>query len=604
MATAAQKAKAKKDRAAALKAAKSISKKGSKEHLRAIAKVKRLAAVMKEPTQSATDHAGAKDKRDAASKQRSAAITKMKAASGADKEKYRLQALAAASKMRVQGDIMRDVTDREKGQGTSYIGPATAAGRDERGLAEPNKWQQVNQALKDAGTPWSDAAQAAMYDKMFGTGAGTDTGTNTDQTSGGGSQTGGRTGDSRGGDREPSFGLENWWADEQYDYADYINGVQGGSELNQWDPMGSAWTGGPNLIPKGKYGMKQGPSSYLEERGIGHNLAYKPWMPTAWSPSSDVDEPYHGVPGSRWSTYRQMQEDQGLTKGRPKGYINPIYELLYHYGGKKPGVSGKATPQVVPGDWKPQTPPGGPTVYPLSQVPLFTSGRLSGVVPGGGGGGGGGGGDDDGGGGGGGGGGGTPFRGPLLSQYTGMSSATPQGLWRITGEPEKFTIDPIFGGAKKETYRMPISFYGGGEGPVNTHAIRRTAAGGWTPENNQWNIAGVRDQTLPGSLNLANWAGTQGAYTSTPNFQIQSGLNFLGSPDNATVQGTQVPFLAQSQGGTLSSTTPGPLGSGAFANWALPQMHGLIAGEPNGPVVGYNNPIYNVVAPPNDGGNV
>ena len=226
MATAAQKAKAKKDRTAALAAAKAITKKGSKAHLRAIAKVKRLTSVMKEPTQSATDHGSAKDKRDAASEQRSAAITKMKAASGADKEKYRLQALAAASKMRVQGDIMRDVTDREKGQGTSYVGPATAAGRDERGLAEPNKWQQVNKALEDAGIAWSDAAQASMYDKMFGTGAGTGSGGGGGSTSGGGKsggsgKSGGGGGQSGGGgDREPSFGLENWWADEQYDCAD------------------------------------------------------------------------------------------------------------------------------------------------------------------------------------------------------------------------------------------------------------------------------------------------------------------------------------------------------------------------------------------------
>ena len=116
MATAAQKAKAKKDRTAALAAAKAITKKGSKAHLRAIAKVKRLTSVMKEPTQSATDHGSAKDKRDAASEQRSAAITKMKAASGADKEKYRLQALAATSVQLRQPDATsEDLRSRTNG---------------------------------------------------------------------------------------------------------------------------------------------------------------------------------------------------------------------------------------------------------------------------------------------------------------------------------------------------------------------------------------------------------------------------------------------------------------------------------------------------------
>ena len=595
MATAAQKAKAKKDREAALKAVKSISKKGSKEHLRAIAKVKRLGAVMKEPTQSATDHAGAKDKRDAASEQRSTAITKMKAASGADKEKYRLQALAAASKMKVQGDIMRDITDREKGEGTSYIGPSTAAGRDERGLPEPNKWQQVNQALKDAGIAWSNAAQAKMYDKLFG--GDTDTDTDTDTTSGGGDQTGRGARDSRGGDREPSFGLENWWADEQYDYADYINGVQGGSELNQWDPMGSEWTGGPNLIPKGKYGMKQGPSSYLEERGIGHNLAYKPWMPTAWSPSSDVDEPYHGVPGSRWSTYRQMQEDQGLTKGRPKGYINPIYELLYHYGGKTPGVSGKATPQVVPGDWKPQTPPGGPAVYPLSQVPLFTSGRLSaGYNPSGGGGTPPGGGGDPPGGGGGTNQGDAQY-GPLLSAYKGMAGASPEGLWRITGEPEKITLNPITGGTRN-TYKLPVTYYGAGmNDPWKTHAIRSAGAGDWNPSFNQWQVQGSRDAFTPGPLSLANWTGQPGAYSGAANFSNQPGLNFLASPTYSEIQNQTVPFLASAFGGPVNSSTQGPLGSGAFTNWSLPGIHGGVEGE--GDVVGYNFPRF-YVDPGND----
>ena len=396
-------------------------------------------------------------------------------------------------------------------------------------------------------------------------------------------------------DRDLSLGLENWWGEEQYDFRDWLDQVEGRVELNQYDPAGSLWTGGPDLIPKGKYGMRRGPSSYLEARGIGHNLAYKPWMPTAWGPSPDVEEPYRGVPGSRWTTYRQLQEDQGLTKTRPEGYINPIYELLYHYGGKTPGVSGKATPQVVPGGWKPQSPPGGPSVYPLSRVPLFPTGRLS-KPPSGGGttppGDNGDDGDDGDDGDNGDNGDTTPSRGPLLSKYTGLASATPDSLWRVTGEPKEFTIDPISGGAKQYTYQVPMTFYGGADGPISTHATRRTAAGGWAPEYNQWNVSSVRDAHLPSSLNFANWAGAPGAYTSTPNFSVQSGLNFLGSPTYTPIQGRNVPFLASEFGGPVSSPTPSPLGSGVFNQWALPELRGLLAGEPTGDVVGYNFPRY------------
>ena len=377
-------------------------------------------------------------------------------------------------------------------------------------------------------------------------------------------------------DRELALPLENWWAEEQYDFRDWLDQVEGGAELNQYDPAGTLWTGGPDLIPKGKYGMRRGPSSYLEGRGIGHNLAYKPWMPISWLGSPDADEPYRGVPG------KQAMRD-----------------VLYHYGGRTPGR--------LPGNWKPVNPPGGGSTYPLTRVPLFPTGKMSGASsgttppgttppgttppgttppgttppgttpPG------------------------TPYRGPLLSQYTGLASATPDSLWRVTGEPEKFTIDPLFGGSNKYTYRVPITFYGGADGPVNTHAIRQTAPGGWTPEHNQWNISGVGGGvSLPSSLSFANWAGTDGSYTNTPNFSVQSGLNFLGSPTYTSIQGQNVPFLASEFGGPVGSTTPSPLGSGAFSQWSLPALRGLIAGEPTGDVVGYNFPRYGVgvVDPP------
>jgi len=173
-----------------------------------------------------------------------------------------------------------------------------------------------------------------------------------------------------------------------------------------------------------------------------------------------------------------------------------------------------------------------------------------------------------------------------------MASATPNELWRVTGEPEEFTIDPLLGGAKKYTYRVPMTFYGGADGPISTHATRRTAAGGWTPEYNQWNVAGVGDVSLPGSLSFANWAGAPGAYTSTPNFSVQSGLNFLAKPTYTPIQGQNVPFLASEFGGPVGSTTPSPLGTGAFNQWALPELRGLLAGEPRGDVVGYNFPRY------------
>ena len=365
---------------------------------------------------------------------------------------------------------------------------------------------------------------------------------------------------------EPSFGLENWWADEQYDFTDYLNNVQGGDELNQWNPMGSEWTGGPNLIPKGKYGMKQGPSSYLENRGIGHNLAYKPWMPISWTGSPDADEPYRGVPGGK-----------------------PMRDVLYHYGGRTPGQ--------LPGGWQPQTPEDGPPVYPITRTPLFPTGKMSaawkppagkppsdeGKPP-----------SDE----------GKPPSdgdlakyGPLLANYAGMASATPEGLWRITGEPEKITLNPITGGTKN-TYKLPVTFYGAGmNDPWKTHAIRSAGAGDWNPSFNQWQVQGSRDHFTPGPLSLANWTGQPGAYSGAANFSNQPGLNFLASPTYSEIQNQTVPFLASAFGGPVNSSTQGPLGSGAFTNWSLPGIHGGVEGE--GDVVGYNFPRF-YVDPGND----
>ena len=108
---------------------------------------------------------------------------------------------------------------------------------------------------------------------------------------------------------------------------------------------------------------------------------------------------------------------------------------------------------------------------------------------------------------------------------------------------------------------------------------------------NTWNVAG-NSEFSPANLQLANWTGSQGAYSGTPNFQVQGGLNFLGSPSYTDIQGQRVPFLAQEFGGPVGSTTQGPLGSGAFTDWSLPAMRGLMAGEPTGDVVGYNFPQY------------
>jgi hypothetical protein len=171
-------------------------------------------------------------------------------------------------------------------------------------------------------------------------------------------------------------------------------------------------------------------------------------------------------------------------------------------------------------------------------------------------------------------------------------------MWRITGEPEKVTINPIFG-SEKQTYQLPLTYYGGGnDSPFKTTATRLTNSGGWNPDLNTWNILGNRDFD-PGQLQLANWSGAPGSYSGTPNFQVQSGLNFLGSPSYTHIQGQNVPFLAQSQGGPVGSTTQGPLGSGAFANWSLPELRGLMGqGEPTGDVVGYDFPQYYTPAGP------
>ena len=441
----------------------------------------------------------------------------------------------------------------------------------------------------------------------------------------------------------PSTVEESIWSDDQYDFQDWLEGQEGGLELNQYDPKGTEWTGGPNLIPKGKYGMQRGPTNYLERRGIGHNLAYKPWMKAAWGPSPDPDEPYRGVPGSQWTKYRELQRRQGriapldpetgkpvedwerplgepgadivegetrLPRSRvPTGYVNPVREGLFHYGGKMrtdelDPVTGRpiyrATPMHVPGGWKPQVPTGprsnAPPVYPIARTDLWQGGmsrpgplpkytavkpvtekddpddNKGGTITG------------------------NAQRGTIWSDYTGHMGnikGAVDSLFRITGK----AVEARYGGTGSNTYdtwKVPLTLYGDG-GPRATHAYRVSSKGGWDPSMNTWNIPGAGGGSDGGispisGLTFADWVGN----TPTAQFSTPTGTSFLGGPVNTReIERVTPTYLHKDFGGTFESTTPGAFGTGFLSNWALPETYGELGYESDqGSLIGYDNPIY------------
>ena len=105
-------------------------------------------------------HKTAKRKRDTASKERESLVKERKdarkgGASKADIAKITSKIMNKSGEMRIAGDTMREETGREKGQRTTYTGPAKQATIDlikkttGQTLPEETKWQQVNAAWQN-----------------------------------------------------------------------------------------------------------------------------------------------------------------------------------------------------------------------------------------------------------------------------------------------------------------------------------------------------------------------------------------------------------------------------------------------------------------------
>ena len=307
---------------------------------------------------------------------------------------------------------------------------------------------------------------------------------------------------------------------------------------------------------------------FLQSAGIGQNLAYKPWMPKAWSP--DVDNNYQGIPGG-----------------------DTVRDLMYYYGGTTPGR--------VPGGWKPVDPPGeGKAVYPISPTPLFPTGKMPSrtdqvvddkVV------------DDQ----------VVDTYGALLSNYVNRMGIAPAGtgnyMYRVTGDPYK--VSGVSGGTGPDraydSYRVPLMMYGGAGGPEETFATRHSSAEGWDPSMNQWVTRGYDSggAPVPGfNINFADWAGTPGAYTSTdlvPKYGVLGGL--LADPQNVSVEdptsrlATTVPWAAADYGGPSWLTAPqsSAFGTGPLANWGFNPIYGRadIQGDNyTQNLLGFGGPVY------------
>ena len=340
-------------------------------------------------------------------------------------------------------------------------------------------------------------------------------------------------------------------------------------------------TGGPTGGPIGKSGLLGGKIAYpfLHTAGIGQNLAYKPWMPQAWT--ADSANNYRGIPGG---------ED--------------VRDLLYYYGGK--------TPMGVPGGWEAVNPPGkAKPVYPITRTPLFPTGKMSpGYEPV------------------------APPVGPpvdppvdlppvdpnnpdtyggLLSQYANRMGISPAGsgnyMYSVTGEPYKVT--GVKGGTgpdrSYDSYRVPLTIYGGMGGPKEAFATRQSSAEGWDPSMNLWVTRGYESggEKVPGfNINFADWSGTPGAYVGTEREATRPVLGgLLADPQNVDVThptygATQrVPWAAADYGGPSWLTTPqaSAFGTGSLANWGFNPIYAWNAPQQEyftEDVIGYGAPIY------------
>ena len=87
-------------------------------------------------------------------------------------------ALNVAGQMRSQGDIMRQITGRQKGQGTRYIGPTggaldyndprAVAARQLRGLDDPTDWQRANLGWMAEQEGATTAARRRAFTEQWG----------------------------------------------------------------------------------------------------------------------------------------------------------------------------------------------------------------------------------------------------------------------------------------------------------------------------------------------------------------------------------------------------------------------------------------------------
>ena len=448
---------------------------------------------------------------------------------------------------------------------------------------------------------------------------------------------------------------------DQYDWWESQGLYQEPAGLFDWPQVD------PQILSPGDFGFsKETPTAgyaypqynYLNKAGIGHNLAYAPGTRSAWMQRETAEDRakilaaggtptyYTGMAGgggkpdyagyvdkypglltaynansrgltkSAWG--EQHYEKHGINEGRTLETTYPLRDLMYYYGGE--------SPMNVPGGWTPQTPPGRPAsevldfaegearqpVYPIARTPLYPSGLLSpaGALPEGDGNG-----DGNGNGDGDGDGNGTTIDtyGGLLSQYANRMGISPAGsgkyMYNVTGEPYKVT--GVKGGTgpdrSYDSYRVPLTIYGGMGGPKEAFATRQSSAEGWDPSMNLWVTRGYESggEKVPGfNINFADWSGTPGAYVGTEREARRPVLGgLLADPQNVDVThptygATQrVPWAAADYGGPSWLTTPqaSAFGTGSLANWGFNPIYAWNAPQQEyftEDVIGYGAPIY------------
>jgi hypothetical protein len=423
---------------------------------------------------------------------------------------------------------------------------------------------------------------------------------------------------------------------------------EGGFEWPQVDPqiLSPGDFGFSKETPEAGYSYPQ--YNYLNKAGIGHNLAYAPGSRSAWMQRETAADRkdilakggtptyYTGMEGggakldyagyvdkypglltaytdnsrgltkSAWG--KQHYEKHGVNEGRTPETTYPLRDLMYYYGGK--------APMNVPGGWTPQTPPGRPAsevldfpkgearqpVYPIARTPLYPSGLLSpegalpeapvvppvkppnGGPPGG----------------------TVDSYGGLLADYKNMmglarGTSNSDSFWRVTGDPYKVTGK--FGGTGPDkaygSYRIPITAYGANYDPTETYATRRSSVEGWQPGMNLWSTPVFEaggGQINMGDISFADWAGTKGAYTSTPYTTETRGQGIrhpvfgglLASPGDHRAQDPgsgiwteNIPWLhGEAEGAAypwLTSSQPSVFGTDLYkdAGWGFQPIYGV-----------------------------